>query len=490
MRLNKEMVMDYQKFPERIIQFGEGNFLRAFVDWMVNEMNDKADFESSVVLVQPIERGMVDEINKQDGLYTLVMKGLKNGMASFDTQLIQSVSRGINPYSDFKGYLKLAENPDMRFIVSNTTEAGIAFSADDKQDMTPPRTFPGKLTVLLYHRYKTFKGDKNKGFIILPCELIDRNGDNLKKAVLQYCQLWNLEIDFQTWLAEANVFCNTLVDRIVPGYPADTAKEIEGKVGYEDKLIVEGEPFHLWVIEGPEWISNELPAHKANLNVLFVNDMTPYRTRKVRILNGAHTVMTPVAYLSGIETVREAVEHPLVGEYINQTLHEEIIPTLDLSREELVNFAASVHERFLNPYVKHSLMSISLNSMSKFKARVLPSLTEYKKRKGNIPALMSFSFAALLAFYSGKNGNQTIALKDDDYVLSLFNTLWGKYNSKEITADQLVTSVLKDTMLWGEDLSTIQGLAETTSSFLKDILKDGVLQVLDRLMSQKALQKN
>jgi tagaturonate reductase len=489
MRLSKEVVMDYQEYPERIIQFGEGNFLRAFVDWMVHEMNEKADFNTSAVLVQPIDKGMVDMINEQNGLYTLVLKGLKNGMVTRDIQLIQSVSRGLNPYTDFAGYLKLAENPNMRFVVSNTTEAGIAFSADDRADMTPPKTYPGKLTVLLHHRFKTFNGDKTKGFIILPCELIDRNGDNLKKCVLQYVELWGLGADFRKWLEESNVFCNTLVDRIVPGFPFDTAKEIEKEVGYEDKTIVEGEPFHLWVIEGPQWIKKELPTEKADLNVLFVDDMTPYRTRKVRILNGAHTVLTPVAYLSGIETVREGVEHPLVGKFLSDTLAIEIIPTLDLPKEELVAFADSVDERFRNPFIKHSLMSISLNSVSKFKARVLPSLTEYKKRKGEVPSRLSFALAAMIAFYRGKNGDKTIDLKDEEFIMEMFSNLWSQYDKKSITAENLVSTFLKDQKIWGEDLTQMQGLVAKVSGYLEEIIKVGMLQALENLVHAKSLQK-
>lgn len=488
MRLRKEVVMDYQEYPERIIQFGEGNFLRAFVDWMVHEMNEKADFESSVVLVQPIERGMVDMINEQDGLYTLVLKGLRNGMPTEETQLIQSVSRGINPYADYDAYLKLAENPEMRFVVSNTTEAGIAFNQEDNLDMAPPKSFPGKLTALLYHRFKTFGNDASKGFIILPCELIDRNGDNLKKCVLQYVELWQLGTEFQSWLLEANVFCNTLVDRIVPGYPADTAKDIEAKAGYEDKIIVEAEPFHLWVIEGPEWIKDELPAHKADLNVLFVNDMTPYRTRKVRILNGAHTVLTPVAYLCGIETVREGIEHKLVGEYLSQTIATEIIPTLDLSKEELVAFADSVDERFRNPYIKHSLMSISLNSISKFKARVLPSLLGYQQEKGNVPSKLSFALASLIAFYRGKNGYKTIKLVDEEYILTLFKNLWVSYDNNEITSKQLVAAFLSDKTIWGEDLTEAQGLVAKVSAYLDDILQFGMLYALDNVVNARSLQ--
>lgn len=486
MRLSKEVVMDYQEYPERIIQFGEGNFLRAFVDWMVHEMNEKADFNTSVVLVQPIENGMVDVINEQDGLYTLVLKGLRNGMQVKETELIQSISRGINPYKDFDKYLKLAENPDMRFIVSNTTEAGIVYSKDDKLNMKPPKTFPGKLTALLYHRFKTFGNDESKGFIILPCELIDRNGDNLKKCVLQYCDLWNLGKDFISWINTAHVFCNTLVDRIVPGFPAETAKELEAIANYEDKIVVEGEPFHLWVIEGPEWIQNEIPSNKADLNVLFVNDMSPYRTRKVRILNGAHTVLTPIAYLSGIETVREGVEHPLVGRFLNQTLTSEIIPTLDLPKEELIAFADSVDERFRNPFIRHALMSIALNSISKFKARVLPSLTEYHKRKGILPSKLSFALAALIAFYRGKNGNQTIQLKDEDYVISLFYTLWRNFDEKKITSEKLVSAFLKDQMIWGEDLTAIPGLVSKVSAYLDDILQSGMLQALENVINSSS----
>ena len=320
MKLNRTNVKDASRAPERIIQFGEGNFLRAFIDWMVQEMNDKAGFNSSVVVVQPIDKGMVNMLNEQDGLYTLVLKGLKNGQPVKDVNVIKSISRGINPYTEFNEYLKLAENPVMRFVISNTTEAGIAFNENDKADMTPPSSYPGKLTALLYHRFKTFKGDAKKGFIIMPCELIDRNGDKLKKCVGQYCELWNLGADFSKWLSEACVFTNTLVDRIVPGYNAETAKEVCAAGGYEDSLVDEGEQFHLWVIECPQWVKNEFPTEKAGLNVLFVDNVQPYRTRKVRILNGPHTVLTPVAYLSGIEYVREAVEHPVLGKFIHKAM--------------------------------------------------------------------------------------------------------------------------------------------------------------------------
>jgi len=475
MKLSLQQQNIDRKYKERIIQFGEGNFLRAFVDWIVDDMNDKLDFNTSAVLVQPIEKGMVDKINEQDGLYTLVLRGLKNGEACEEAKVIKSVSRGLNPYADCESFLSLADNPDMRFIVSNTTEAGIVFSADDKFENSPAKTFPGKLTQLLYRRFKSFTGDIAKGFIIMPCELIDRNGDNLKKAVVQYVEKWGLGQAFLSWVIEANVFCNTLVDRIVPGYPASTAKAIEEKQGYEDGLIVEAEHFHLWVIEGPQWIKEEWPTEKAGLNVLFVDDMTPYRTRKVRILNGAHTVMTPVAYLAGIDTVREAVEDPKMGKFIEDALMNEIIPTLDLPKEELLSFAEEVKDRFRNPFVRHALMSISLNSVSKYKARVLPSVLQFYKINNTLPSNLIYSLAALMAFYRGKRGEETIAVNDDKEILDLFAQVWSSHATGELSIEALVWKILSNVSFWGEDLNQIGGMTEKVSACLTDILENAVV---------------
>lgn len=478
MRLSRSTMTGCDKAPERIIQFGEGNFLRAFIDWMMHEMNEKAGFNSSVVVVQPIDKGMIDVLNEQDGLYTLVAKGLKNGQPVKDVQLIKSISRGINPYTQFNEYLKLAENPEMRFIVSNTTEAGIAFNAEDKADMTPPKSYPGKLTSLLYHRYKTFNGDNSKGFIILPCELIDRNGDKLKKCILDYCDLWTLEDGFRSWLTSACIFTNTLVDRIVPGYNAETAKEVCEANGYDDKLVVEGEQFHLWVIEGPQAIKKELPFDKAGLNVLVVDDVTPYRTRKVRILNGPHTVMTPVAYLSGVEFVREAVEHPVIGKFINQAMYDEIVPALNMPKEELVNFANDIVDRFRNPFVKHALMSISLNSVSKYKARVLDTVKEYLAKKGQLPQKLVIALAALIVFYRGEIDGKTIAVQDEAFILTFFADVWGKYNAKTIDAAGIAKAVLANKEFWGEDLNEIKGLTDATANYLAQILDKGMMAVV------------
>ncbi|MFB6341767.1 tagaturonate reductase [Saccharicrinis sp. FJH62] len=485
MKLNRE-IKNIEKAPERIIQFGEGNFLRAFVDWMVDEMNRKAGFNSSVVLVQPINFGMVDKLNEQDGLYTLVSKGIKNGKALKESQIIGSVSRGLNPYTQYDEYLKLAENPDMRFIVSNTTEAGITFDAKDKLNDQPASSFPAKLTALLYHRFKTFSGDASKGFIILPCELIDRNGDKLQKCVKQYCDLWSLDREFINWLDTANVFTNTLVDRIVPGFSPESAKEVKEKEGYEDNMVVDGEQFHLWVIEGPQWIKNEIPAEAAGLNVLFVDDVTPYRTRKVRLLNGPHTVMTPVAYLCGIEYVGDALEDELMGQFILQTINNDIIPALDMPKEELEKFAAEVLDRFRNPFVKHALMSISLNSISKFKARVLDTIKEFNAKYNELPNNLVLSLAAMMAFYKGEFNGKAITLKDTDYVLSFFNTNWKKLENKEMNLDAFVQVFLSNQMIWGEDLTKIEGLCGRTAFYLDKIIHEGMEEVVKSVISIEA----
>ena len=304
------------RYPEKVIQFGEGNFLRAFVDWIIWNTNQKTDFNAGVVVVQPIKKGMVDVLNSQDGLYHVNLQGIDKGEAVDSIQMIDVVSRGLDPYADFDGYMALAENPDIRFVISNTTEAGIAFDPDCRLEDKPASSYPGKLTQLLYHRYEHFKGDPSKGLIILPCELIFLNGKELKKCIQQYIGLWNLDEDFKTWFEQAcGVYC-TLVDRIVPGYPKDTIDQIHERIGFKDNLVVKGEIFHLWVIEAPESVAEEFPADKAGLNVLFVPSEAPYHERKVTLLNGPHTVLSPVGYLSGLDTVRECVEDPEIGKYV------------------------------------------------------------------------------------------------------------------------------------------------------------------------------
>lgn len=481
MLLSKKTFKDYQEYPEKVLQFGEGNFLRCFVDWMFHELNKKAGFNGSVVAVQPIDKGMVNMLNDQDGLYTIYLRGLKNGQAESTHETVDVISRGIDPYIDFQAYLQTAENPEMRYVISNTTEAGIAYSETDQPTDAPPSSFPAKLAVWLHHRYKTFSGDTARGVHIIPCELIEKNADNLKKALLQLAQRWGYEEGFLSWLQTACTFSNTLVDRIVPGYPRERMAEITEELGYEDRQVVEGEPFHLWVIEAPETLQKELPFPSIGLDVLYVKDVTPYRTRKVRILNGAHTTLVPVAYLYGIDRVRESVEHPVVGQYLRDAIFKEIIPTLDLPEEELEKFAGEVIDRFRNPYIKHQLMSIALNSWSKFETRVLPSVLEYQKRQGSIPQRLAFSLAATIAFYKGKRGEETIALNDDAAAMELLKSAWAAADGSEGSIKEVVTKVLGYEKNWKINLNEVEGLNEAVTKHLVNIEKSGVQKAIEMI---------
>ena len=415
---------------ERVIQFGEGGFLRGFVDWMLQKVNEKSDFDGSVVVVQPIENGMCDMLSAQDCLYTHIIRGVEG----VDKTLVDVISRCVKPYEDFAAYLALAEQPEMRFVVSNTTESGIVFSAEDKITDAPPKSFPAKLTLLMKRRFEL----SLPGFIFLPCELIDRNGDNLKKCVLQYADLWSLGEDFKRWVNEENVFTNTLVDRINTGYP----KGEELDLGYEDNMVNTSEFFHLWVIETDFDLDRELPFSKADLNVIITPDkLEMYRTRKVRILNGAHTSLVPYALLSGLDTVKSCIDDKTMCEHIRKCVFDEIIPTLDLPRDELLSYAGSVLERFGNPYIKHFLSSIALNSVSKFKVRVLPSILEYIKRYNKMPETLLFSFAKLIDFY------KTDMTNDDAAVVEFMKS----HGTREILANA---------SLWGEDLSHLTAEVE------------------------------
>lgn len=399
--------MDFKKTlrPERVIQFGEGGFLRGFVDWMLHKINKTGNFNGSVVVVQPIEAGLCDMLSAQDCVYTHLIRGVEG----VETDVIDVISRCVKPYDDFDAYLSLAQNPDFRFIVSNTTESGIVFSDEDKITDAPPKTFPAKLTLLLKRRYELGLG----GFIFLPCELIDRNGDNLKACVLKYADLWDLGDGFKNWVEKENVFTNTLVDRINTGYP----KGEDLALGYEDNMVNTSEFFHLWVIESDYDIEKELPFSSAGLNVIITrNKLEMYRTRKVRILNGAHTSLVPYALLSGFDTVKSCIDDEVMREHVRKCVFDEIIPTLDLPKDELVSYANSVLERFGNPYIKHYLSSIALNSVSKFKVRVLPSILEYIRRYGNTPPTLVFSLAKLIEFY--KVGTPNDAPEIIEYIRS------------------------------------------------------------------------
>ncbi|WP_200977341.1 tagaturonate reductase [Echinicola sp. 20G] len=453
--LNRQNIVKSPERPIKVLQFGEGNFLRGFVDWIIDIMNEKTEFNGDVQVIQPIANGMGDLINQQDGLYHVQLSGIQKGVAKEETRMITCVRGVINPYEDYESYLKLADNPYLRFIISNTTEAGISYNPSDDQKDKISDSFPGKLTALLYRRFSTFNGDESKGLHIIPCELIDKNGDKLKEIIVQYASLWQLPKGFVSWIQKANTFSNTLVDRIVPGFPKETIKEIQEAIGFEDNLVVKAEPFHLWVIEGPDSVKDEFPAEEAGLDVKFVQDQSPYRTRKVRILNGAHTSLVPVAYLNGLRTVRESVEDPIVGKFLDETIQKEIIPTLDLPQDELEQFANDVMDRFKNPFVKHLLSSIALNSISKFKVRVLPSLLEFVERKGELPQNLVHSLAALLLFYKGNFDGKPTPVNDSEDIENYFKSIW-----KNDDLEEVAHGALSYKALWDMDLTTVDGLEE------------------------------
>lgn len=429
-------IKDYvkkQERPERVIQFGEGGFLRGFVDWMFQLLNEQGRFNGSIVVVQPIEKGMCKTLEEQNCIYTHVMRGLSDGKEVVDKKIIDVISRCVNPYEECNRFLELAHNPDIRFVVSNTTEAGISYHEGDKLTDRPPKSFPAKVTVLLYERFKAGLD----GFIFIPCELIDNNGENLKKIVLKYASEWNLEKDFINWVENNNYFCDSLVDRIVTGYPRQETIDLP----YEDNMLDTSELFHLWVIQGCDNLFDELPFDKAGLNVIVTDNLKMYKTRKVRILNGAHTSLVPYAMLNGFETVRQCVEDDKMLEHIKKCVYDEIIPTLELPREELISYADSVLERFKNPFINHFLSSIALNSVSKFKVRVLPSILEYIKKYNKMPEELILSFAYLIKFY------RTDMVNDDKDVV-------------EFMKSASVEEILENESLWGENLS-----------FLKDEVK-------------------
>lgn len=468
--------------PERVLQFGEGNFLRAFVDYFIDILNEKTDFQSKVVLCQPIASGLRDRINEQEGLYTLYLRGFENGQKVNQKRVISCVSRCLNPYEEYASVLACAKNPDLRYIVCNTTEAGIVYQPSCQFTDVPADSYPGKLTQFLYERFLHFGKEPGKGFVILSCELIDNNGKELEKCVLQYASQWKLGEDFEKWVRSENIFCSTLVDRIVTGYPRGEAETLCQENGYLDQLLTTGEIFGFWVIEGPQSLKDELPFAEAGLPVLITDDHKPYKQRKVRILNGAHTSMVLGAYLAGQNIVRDCMENETILSFMNQAIYKEIIPTLTLPEEELTDFAFSVTERFKNPFIDHQLLSIALNSTSKWKARVLPSVKGYIDQFHCPPPCLSASFACYLAFYrgvrmdgqhlTGLRGEEEYSICDDTNVLSFF------CEHREDSPEAFVHAVCSNESFWGEDLSRLPGFEAQVLKDYRTILAQGTLALM------------
>ncbi len=479
--------------PEKIIQFGEGNFLRAFVDWIIWNMNQKTNFNASVAVVQPIDRGMAEWLNGQDCLYHVNLQGRLNGEAINSLERIDVISRALNPYSQNAAFMALADQPEIRFVISNTTEAGITFDPACKFTDAPASSYPGKLVQLLYRRYKTFEGDPKKGLIIMPCELIFLNGHHLKDCIRKYIELWKDDFaadyeGFKEWFEKYNYVCATLVDRIVPGFPRKDIAAIQEKVGYADNLVVQAEIFHLWVIEKPENMSieqlrEEFPAEKAGLHVLIAESEKPYHERKVTLLNGPHTVLSPVAYLSGINIVRDACNDPVVGKYIHKVQFEELMETLNLPMDELRQFASDVLERFNNPYVDHQVTSIMLNSFPKFETRDLPGLKTYLERKGELPKGLVLGLAAIITYYKGgtRADGAPIQPNDAQEIMDLLQQLWATGCTRKVAEGVLGATDI----IWKEskqNLNEVPGLTDMVVSFLDSIQEKGMLETVKSIL--------
>jgi tagaturonate reductase len=442
---------------------------------MVEILNEKTDFNGGVAIIKPSEHGDYQALKLQEGLFTVILEGIENGQMVTEKKLVTCVQEVINPYNEWDQFLASAANGDVRFVVSNTTEAGIQFNANDPFDSRPPKEFPAKLTIWLWQRFLHFNGAIDKGCILLPCELIEKNGERLKACIMQYADHWQLTPEFKNWLQNNNHFCNTLVDRIVSGFPKDREQALFKDLKYRDELLVAGENYYSWVIQGSQAAKAALPFIAAGLQVEFVNDLGPYRERKVRILNGAHTVMVPLAILYGLETVRESMEDPFMGAFIRHTVRDEIIPVVDMDRLTLELFADSVFDRFRNPFIKHELASIALNSISKFKVRVLPSIQKYISLKQKLPANLIFSFAGLIRFYKGDWKNQELPVKDDPKVINEMTRIWESANYETIANEVLASS-----SFWGQDLTVYPGLSSAVSLALQLIEEQGIKAGFDQ----------
>lgn len=479
---------------ERVLQFGEGNFLRAFADYWFDMANEKAGWNGKCVLVQPIAQGLTQLINRQEGLYTLYLRGRQNGEKVDAKRVISSVSRCLNPYEkqDYDAMMDVAAGEALEYIVSNTTEAGIVYDPSCRLEDCPPASFPAKLTQVLLHRWRAGR----PGVVVLSCELIDNNGKELLRCVNQYIKQWGLEEGFARWVNGDCTFCSTLVDRIVPGRIRDAAEaaRLEDENGYRDALIDVGEVFGVWNIEGPEWLAEKLPFRAAGLNCPVVPDVTPYKKRKVRILNGAHTGFVLGAYLAGYDIVRDCMQDDVILGFMNRMLHEEVIPTLPLDRQDLEAFAAAVQDRFNNPFINHELMSITLNSTSKWRARNMPSLLEYAQTAGKLPPCLAMSFAAYIAFYSSDiqalteqglvcrrpKGNE-YTVSDDRWVLEFY------YSRRGVSDETLVHDVMTNEKMWGQDLTLVPGFEQAAAENLRRIRTEGARAAFAACLARPAV---
>ncbi|WP_053219938.1 tagaturonate reductase [Virgibacillus senegalensis] len=479
--------------PEKVLQIGEGNFLRGFVDWMIHQMNKQGIFNGSVVAVQPTPHGRVlPKLKEQDWLYTVILRGMADGKKVDEGEVIPVISRGLNPYEQWQQVLETAASKELELIISNTTEAGITYIKEPYQEDSSPLSFPGKLTALLYHRYKQFAGDERAGLHILPCELVEENGGKLKYIVKRIARDWELPPDFLHWLEASNRFYDTLVDRIVTGYPKSDSTAFTKRLGYEDDFITVGEPYHLFCINGPEEIKQVFPLDQAGLRVKW-GDIEQYRELKVRLLNGPHTLMASTGYLAGANTVLEVMKDETLRTFIERGF-EEIIDSLSLDRKKTFEYAEQVKERFLNPYNHHYLQDIGMNAVYKFKSRLLPTLSRYAEKNGTLPNAIALSLAAILVFFRpvetnekgivGERNGINYQTRESELVNKVLTECWEEFSQDRISLEEFVFTVLGNRAIWEEDLNEIELLTQTVSAYIRQILSAGMQDTLKQMLYQ------
>jgi len=461
----------------RFMLFGGGNFIRAFAGWMIDLLNKQTDFEGGMMIVKPTAGRDYSDLRSQEGLYHVLLNGQQDGQLVDEAQLISSVTDIIHVYEQWNAFLRSAKNLNIKYIISNTTESGIVFVETDKVDQAPPSSFPAKICLWLFERFKYFAGDPAAGAVFFPCELSADNGSSLKQCILQYIEYWQLAPEYRDWVEQHCLFCNTLVDRIVTGYPSKDEEKYHERLGYRDQLLAIGEPYHSWVIQGPPDLAKSLPFHQIGLNVQWVEDLTKYRAQKVKILNGAHTSMVPTGHLAGMVSVKETIDHPALGAFINSLLEEEVWPTLAFEKKELTDFTRKTMDRFKNPFLFHKLLDISLNSISKFKARLLPSLLSFYQQNEVCPPRITFAFSALLLMYRGKWHGQAIPLRDAPEVLTFCQSLWMEADDHQ----EVVEKFLANESFWGQDLNQINGLGDQMVHYVQAIQQDGILSSLAQI---------
>ncbi|WP_326982310.1 tagaturonate reductase [Chryseobacterium sp. MYb264] len=468
-KLNRELNGSQEKLPIKIVQFGGGNFMRGFTDYVIDKLNKETDFKGGIVNVQPTPNGSVHKLEEQDNVYTLFTRGIKKGEIIDEKQVISAIQKSINPYANYDEFLALAKEEELEFVFSNTTETGIAYDETETSYEGPHKNFPAKVTVLLYERFKHFNGTADKGLRIIPCELIENNAFALRDIILKYAQLWNLEESFVQWINQNNYFHNTLVDRIVPGYPKNDAEAYEDQLDYEDQMMVVSECFLLFVIEEAGNLNERIPFNKINEQILVVDDIQPYRLRKVRILNGGHTLMLAPAVLAGKETVKESIDDAFIGQFLSETVFNEVNPTLGLDETELKDFAEEVFDRFRNPFIKHYQASIALYFVSKFKVRILPSLLGYVEINKKLPLNLVFSLASLIRFYQGSFGEKALPINDEEAIVAKFKEIWANEDYGKVAELSL-----SETTFWDTDLTQVEGLKDAVAKALWEIDQNGV----------------